>query len=219
MPTILACGGVRHLGDCPRLSTAQWVARVVGAVTGLLAGARQGFAQARWLQGAYWAHGLGCAGRKAPPLAIGARRGRATRLDAKNRPAAYNGRLCISLTGRTSMPIYAYKCTACGYARDVLQKMSDPLLTICPECKAEQFVKQVTAAGFQLKGSGWYATDFKGGGAPAPAAGPAEPAPGATSDKPAPAAGDSGKSATPAPAPTAAATPAASSATPSPKAD
>ena len=59
------------------------------------------------------------------------------------------------------MPIYAYRCAACGFEKDVLQKMSDAKLTICPECKAETFVKQLTAAGFQLKGSGWYATDFK----------------------------------------------------------
>lgn len=71
------------------------------------------------------------------------------------------------------MPIYAYKCDACGFAKDVLQKISDPVLTVCPSCGASAFQKQVTAAGFQLKGSGWYATDFKGGGtsAPAPAAG------------------------------------------------
>jgi putative FmdB family regulatory protein len=67
------------------------------------------------------------------------------------------------------MPIYAYRCTACGHAKDVLQKMSDPVLSTCPACGAEAFTKQVTAAGFQLKGSGWYATDFKGSGA-APAA-------------------------------------------------
>jgi len=74
------------------------------------------------------------------------------------------------------MPIYAYKCNACGLAKDVLQKMSDPVLTECPACGQASFVKQLTAAGFQLKGSGWYATDFKGGSsastatAPAPAA-------------------------------------------------
>jgi putative FmdB family regulatory protein len=62
------------------------------------------------------------------------------------------------------MPIYAYRCESCGHAKDVLQKMSDPVLTTCPACGAETFAKQVTAAGFQLKGSGWYATDFKGGG-------------------------------------------------------
>jgi len=61
------------------------------------------------------------------------------------------------------MPIYAYRCATCGHAKDVLQKMSDPLLTTCPSCGAETFVKQLTAAGFQLKGSGWYVTDFKGG--------------------------------------------------------
>ena len=63
------------------------------------------------------------------------------------------------------MPIYAYRCQSCGHAKDVLQKVSDPLLTVCPACGAESFRKQLTAAGFQLKGSGWYVTDFKGGGA------------------------------------------------------
>ena len=71
------------------------------------------------------------------------------------------------------MPIYAYRCASCGHSRDVLQKMSDPVLTTCPACGTDQFQKQVTAAGFQLKGSGWYATDFKGGAAPAPAVAPA----------------------------------------------
>jgi putative FmdB family regulatory protein len=61
------------------------------------------------------------------------------------------------------MPIYAYKCESCGFAKDVLQKMSDAPLTDCPTCGAVAFKKQLTAAGFQLKGSGWYATDFKGG--------------------------------------------------------
>ena len=61
------------------------------------------------------------------------------------------------------MPIYAYRCANCGHAQDVLQKMSDPLLTKCPACGADAFSKQVTAAGFQLKGSGWYVTDFRGG--------------------------------------------------------
>jgi putative FmdB family regulatory protein len=63
------------------------------------------------------------------------------------------------------MPIYAYKCDSCGHRKDVLQKISDPLLTVCPACGAPSFVKQVTAAGFQLKGSGWYVTDFRDGGA------------------------------------------------------
>lgn len=61
------------------------------------------------------------------------------------------------------MPIYAYRCGTCGHAKDVLQKMSDAPLTTCPACGAETFSKQVTAAGFQLKGSGWYVTDFRGG--------------------------------------------------------
>ncbi len=61
------------------------------------------------------------------------------------------------------MPIYAYKCDSCGFAKDVLQKVSDPLLSECPSCGKSTFAKQLTAAGFQLKGSGWYATDFKGG--------------------------------------------------------
>ena len=77
------------------------------------------------------------------------------------------------------MPIYAYRCSTCGHAKDVLQKMSDPLLTVCPECGASTFVKQVTAAGFQLKGSGWYVTDFRGGDK-----GPAKPADGAADDAP-----------------------------------
>jgi putative FmdB family regulatory protein len=61
------------------------------------------------------------------------------------------------------MPIYAYRCEACGHAKDVLQKISEPVLTVCPSCGAQAFKKQVTAAGFQLKGSGWYVTDFRGG--------------------------------------------------------
>ena len=86
----------------------------------------------------------------------------------------YNHRLCNSLLSLHTMPIYAYKCNACGFAKDVLQKMSDPVLTDCPACGASAFTKQLTAAGFQLKGSGWYATDFKGGsgGAGAAAAAP-----------------------------------------------
>lgn len=61
------------------------------------------------------------------------------------------------------MPIYAYRCATCGHAQDVLQKISDPLLTDCPACGAATYQKQVTAAGFQLKGSGWYVTDFREG--------------------------------------------------------
>ena len=74
------------------------------------------------------------------------------------------------------MPIYAYRCDDCGFAKDVLQKMSDPVLTDCPDCGKATFKKQLTAAGFQLKGTGWYATDFRGGTPPATgvASGPAE---------------------------------------------
>ena len=61
------------------------------------------------------------------------------------------------------MPIYAYKCESCGAAKDVLQKISDPALSDCPACGQPTFRKQLTAAGFQLKGSGWYVTDFRGG--------------------------------------------------------
>lgn len=70
------------------------------------------------------------------------------------------------------MPIYAYRCATCGHAQDVLQKISDALLTVCPSCGADTFVKQVTAAGFQLKGSGWYVTDFRSGNAGGAAATP-----------------------------------------------
>jgi putative FmdB family regulatory protein len=63
------------------------------------------------------------------------------------------------------MPIYDYRCTSCGVKKEVMQKMNDPVLTTCPECGKETFAKQLSAAGFQLKGSGWYATDFKGGSA------------------------------------------------------
>ncbi|WP_428417993.1 FmdB family zinc ribbon protein [Methylibium sp.] len=67
------------------------------------------------------------------------------------------------------MPIYAYRCESCGHAQDVLQKISDPLLTVCPSCGASAYKKQLTAAGFQLKGSGWYVTDFRNGAQPAAA--------------------------------------------------
>ena len=60
-----------------------------------------------------------------------------------------------------SMPIYAYRCAACGHTKDVLRKLSDPPLAECPACGEPRFEKQVTAAGFQLKGSGWYVTDFR----------------------------------------------------------
>ena len=90
------------------------------------------------------------------------------------------------------MPIYAYRCDECGFAKDVLQKISDPVLTVCPSCGKSSFKKQITAAGFQLKGTGWYVTDFRGGSAPATGSAPAASSDGGAS---APAA-----SATPAPA-------------------
>ena len=61
------------------------------------------------------------------------------------------------------MPIYAYRCSSCGHGADVMQKLSDAPLTVCTACGQPTFSKQITAAGFQLKGSGWYATDFKNG--------------------------------------------------------
>ncbi|MBE7417083.1 MAG: zinc ribbon domain-containing protein [Ideonella sp.] len=81
------------------------------------------------------------------------------------------------------MPIYAYRCASCGHAKDVLQRISDPPLTECPACGAQTFSKQVTAAGFQLKGTGWYATDFKGGSKKA-TAGDGQGANGSTEAKP-----------------------------------
>ena len=86
------------------------------------------------------------------------------------------------------MPIYAYRCDACGFARDVLQKISDAPLTVCESCKQPSFRKQLTAAGFQLKGTGWYVTDFRGGSAPATgtaASAPAESKPAESTPAPA----------------------------------
>ncbi len=60
------------------------------------------------------------------------------------------------------MPIYEYRCTSCGHQQEFLQKVSDAPLTVCTQCGKPSFSKMLTAAGFQLKGSGWYATDFKG---------------------------------------------------------
>ena len=74
------------------------------------------------------------------------------------------------------MPIYAYRCESCGFTKDVLQKVSDAPLTDCPSCGAASFRKQLTAAGFQLKGSGWYVTDFRNNGSSAPAAASSKPA-------------------------------------------
>lgn len=95
------------------------------------------------------------------------------------------------------MPIYAYRCDECGFAKDVLQKVSDPVLTVCPSCGKSSFKKQVTAAGFQLKGTGWYVTDFRGGSAPATGTAPSTSSDNST--------GSTGSAdASPAPAPSAA---------------
>ncbi|MDO9479592.1 MAG: zinc ribbon domain-containing protein [Hydrogenophaga sp.] len=105
------------------------------------------------------------------------------------------------------MPIYAYKCESCGHAKDVLQKMSDDPLSVCPACGQPSFRKQVTAAGFQLKGSGWYVTDFRGGNT-------TTTAPAVAADGAAPTAESAGKPAAesvPAPAAAPAASPAPSS--------
>jgi putative FmdB family regulatory protein len=105
------------------------------------------------------------------------------------------------------MPIYAYRCTSCGHAQDVLQKMSDPVLTVCPACGAASYAKQVTAAGFQLKGSGWYVTDFRGGSKPEGDAAKTGDKPGgkpADTATPAAPAADAKPAAAPAPAPAAA---------------
>ena len=99
------------------------------------------------------------------------------------------------------MPIYAYKCSACGFAKDALQKMSDAPLTVCPTCGASAFEKQVTAAGFQLKGSGWYVTDFRDGGGKKAESATAAPA-AANGDAAAPvAAAKTAEASSPAPAP------------------
>lgn len=92
------------------------------------------------------------------------------------------------------MPIYAYKCESCGHSKDVLQKMSDQPLTDCPSCGAASFKKQLTAAGFQLKGSGWYVTDFRGGNS-------GQPTGAETTSVPAVASKDTPSTAAPAPAP------------------
>jgi len=112
------------------------------------------------------------------------------------------------------MPIYEYRCGACGFQKEFLQKMSDALLKDCPECGKPSLSKMVTAAGFQLKGSGWYATDFKHGATPK--AKPAEADKAATTAADKPAAGADAKPATEAPAKKPEATTA--SATPAPTA-
>lgn len=108
------------------------------------------------------------------------------------------------------MPIYAYRCDECGFAKDVLQKISDPVLTVCLSCGKPSFKKQLTAAGFQLKGTGWYATDFRGGTPPSTgtATGPAD-----TATSAAPAAAPAASSDTASAAPVAPAAPATSGTT------
>lgn len=119
------------------------------------------------------------------------------------------------------MPIYAYRCEDCGHAQDFLQKMSDPLIDVCPNCGSKNFRKQLTAAGFQLKGGGWYVTDFRDNGkkdgkkgdaattVPAPkteGGGEGKSGEGKSDSK-------SGESSTPAAAPAASSTPASTSST------
>ena len=62
------------------------------------------------------------------------------------------------------MPIYEYRCSACGFQKEFLRRISDAPLTDCPKCGKRGFKKLVSAAGFHLKGTGWYATDFKNSG-------------------------------------------------------
>ncbi len=73
------------------------------------------------------------------------------------------------------MPIYDYQCSSCGHKAEVMRKISEPTLTVCPACGSETFAKQVSAPSFQLTGSGWYATDFKGGQKPATSGAEAKP--------------------------------------------
>lgn len=81
------------------------------------------------------------------------------------------------------MPIYEYRCSKCGHEIEALQKIAEPPLVVCPSCHAESLVKLVSASAFQLKGSGWYATDFKGGAKPAAKPGEdVKPAAGTASD-------------------------------------
>ncbi|HEV3426756.1 MAG TPA: FmdB family zinc ribbon protein [Paraburkholderia sp.] len=107
------------------------------------------------------------------------------------------------------MPIYAYRCESCGFDKDCLQKISDAPLTQCPSCGADAFRKQVTAAGFQLKGSGWYVTDFRGGNNGASGAATTAKADSASTSEASKPAADSAPAAAPASAPAA---PAASNA-------
>lgn len=113
------------------------------------------------------------------------------------------------------MPIFAYRCESCGFEKDVLQKRSDPPLESCPSCGKDAFRKQISAPAFQLKGSGWYVTDFRDGGKGAGAGKPAA-AEGAGTDG---AAADAAKPAAEPAAPAAAAAPSAPAAKPGPATD
>jgi putative FmdB family regulatory protein len=87
-----------------------------------------------------------------------------------NPPSASVKIVFSRIRGDVTMPIYEYRCSSCGHQQEFLQKVSDAPVTVCTQCGKETFTKMLTAAGFQLKGSGWYATDFKNsGGAPAKA--------------------------------------------------
>ncbi len=83
------------------------------------------------------------------------------------------------------MPIYEYRCTACEHKHEALQKFSDAPLVSCPQCGRDALVKLVSAAGFQLKGSGWYQTDFRGGSKPAEKKAESAPADGKAGEAPA----------------------------------
>lgn len=74
------------------------------------------------------------------------------------------------------MPIYDYQCTSCGVKKELMRKVSEPNVTTCPECGQETFSKLVSAPSFQLSGTGWYATDFKGSSKPEKKAEEAAPA-------------------------------------------
>jgi len=83
------------------------------------------------------------------------------------------------------MPIYEYRCSACDHKHEALQKFSDAPLVRCPQCGKDALTKLVSAAGFQLKGSGWYQTDFRGGGKPAEKKAESAPADGKAAEAPA----------------------------------
>jgi putative FmdB family regulatory protein len=134
------------------------------------------------------------------------------RLATRISPAgARSARLQSATLVEEAMPIYAYRCAECGHELEVLQKVSDAPRTECPSCHRPALVKQVTAAGFQLKGSGWYVTDFRDSKKTEAKDKPAEPAKPAEAAKPAEGAAPApSPAATVAPAPSPAPAPAAS---------